>query len=205
MKKDAQNRIFDRIRHREKNWVFSAKDFARDFDRWEIDHSLRFLEKEGKIKRIIQGLYYCPEYSELLQRLVAPDIQRVAKALARKHGWKIFPEGNTALNYLGLSTQIPAKYIFISSGRSRKYTIENTTIEFRHRVLTESTIINENANLVVQAIKSLGKVHANKEFAELLAKRFSYDEWNKIEKAAARVAGWILDEIKKAKECAKNG
>ena len=143
MKRDVQNRIFDRIKYRGKNWIFSAKDFTQSFDRWEIDHSFRFLEKEGKIKRILQGLYDYPEYSELLQRRVAPDIQQVAKALARKHGWKIFPEGNTALNYLGLSTQIPAKYIFISSGVSRKYKIGNITLEFRHRVLTESTIIDE--------------------------------------------------------------
>lgn len=109
MKKDAQNSIFERIRR--KGWVFFAKDFAPDFDRWEIDHSLHFLEKEGKIKRILPGLYYYPDYSELLKKQVGPDVGEVAKALARKYDWQIFPEGNTALNYLGLSTQVPAAYV----------------------------------------------------------------------------------------------
>ncbi|MDR2778458.1 MAG: DUF6088 family protein [Rickettsiales bacterium] len=50
----------------------------------------------------------------------------------------MFPEGNTTLNYLGLSTQIPAKYVFISSGSSRKYKIGNLDLEFRHRVFSET-------------------------------------------------------------------
>ena len=205
MKKNAQNRIFDRIKYKGKNWVFSAKDFVRDFDRWEIDHALHFLTKEGKIKRIFPGLYYYPEYSELLQKVVAPDVQNVAHALARKFNWTIFPEGNTALNYLGLSTQVPARYIYISSGSPRKYKIGNTPLEFRHRALTESVITNEKANLVVQALKSLGKIHADEDFVKLLSKRFSPTDWIEIEKSAALVADWILVIIKKAKDLAKNG
>jgi len=117
MKKMAQNQIYEKIKLNGKNWVFSAKDFALDFDRWEIDHSFHFLEKEGKIKRLLQGLYYYPDYSEILQEIVAPDVQKAAYALARKYNWTIFPEGNTALNFLGFSTQVPARYIFISNGR----------------------------------------------------------------------------------------
>ena len=205
MKKTVQNRIFDRIRYKGKNWVFSQKDFARDFSRWEIDHSLYFLEKDGKIKRILSGLYYYPEYSEILKETVAPDMRKVAEALARKYDWKIFPEGNTVLNYLGLSTQVPAKYIYISSGSPRKYKVGGVDLEFRHRVLTETMIKNENAMLAVQAIKSMGQVHSDNEFVKALSKRFSQDEWTKIEKASGKVASWILDIIRKAGGYSKNG
>jgi len=206
MLKTARNRIFDRIRYKGKNWVFSAADFTKDFKRWEIDQTLRELEKEGKIKRVISGLYYYPSYSKLLQEIVAPDMQQIAYALARKFNWIIFPEGNTALNFLGLSTQIPAKHIYISNGRPCKYKIGNNILEFRHRMLRESVIDNEQANLVVQALKSLGKIHAvENDFIKLLSTRFSYDEWLKIEKTSHKTTGWILDAIKKAKEIRKNG
>jgi hypothetical protein len=202
----ARNRIFDRIRYKGKNWVFSAADFIKDFKRWEIDQALRKLEKDGKIKRIISGLYYYPSYSKLLQEIVAPDMQQVAYALARKFNWIIFPEGNTALNFLGLSTQIPVKHIYISNGRPRKYKIGNCILEFRHRMLRESAICNEQANLVVQALKSLGKIHAGEsDFINLLSARFSYDEWLKIENVSHKTTGWILDVIRKAKEIRKNG
>ncbi|GBU23874.1 hypothetical protein R83H12_00493 [Fibrobacteria bacterium R8-3-H12] len=206
MLKTARNRIFDRIRYKGKNWVFSATDFTKDFKRWEIDQTLRELEKDGKIKRIIAGLYYYPSYSRLLQEIIAPDMQEVARALARKFNWEIFPEGNTALNFLGLSTQVPAKHIYISNGKPRKYKIGNSILEFRHRMFRESMIGNEQANLVVQALKSLGKIHAcENDFIKLLSSRFSHDEWTKIEKASHKTIGWILDVIRKAKEIRKNG
>ena len=205
MEQTAKNRIFDRIRRRGRDWVFSAIDFTKNFKRWEIDQSFVALEKEGKIKRVLPGLYYYPEYSELLKKFVAPDVQNVAYALARKYNWTIFPEGNTALNYLGLSTQIPARYIYISSGSRRIYKIGNTPLEFRHRTLRESIIKNEKANLVIQALKSLGKVYADTDFLKLLSVRFSYAEWAKIESYAHKVPGWVLEAIKKAKEFAQNG
>ena len=205
MAKTAKNLIFDRIQYKGKSWVFSAFDFTKDFKRWEIDQSLLALEKEGKIVRVLPGLYYYPEYSELLKKAVAPDMRKVADALARKYDWNIFPEGNTALNYLGLSTQIPAKYIYISSGSPRKYKIGGVDLEFRHRVLTETMMSDKNAMLAVQAIKSFGQVHADADFARSLAKRFSYAEWSRIEKAAHKVAGWVFDVIRKAKEFSKNG
>lgn len=203
MEKTAKNRLFQKIKSKGKGWVFSAVDFLPELKHWEIRQSFVALENEEIIVRVIPGLYYYPEYSELLKKKVAPDIGQVAKALARKYDWKIFPEGNTALNYLGLSTQVPAKYIYISSGSPRKYKIGNTILEFLHRVPKESTISNENANLVVQAIKSMGKVHATENnFIDALSKRFSYEEWMKIEKASTKVAYWILDIITKAKEAA---
>ena len=205
MKKSAQIIIFNRIRKNGKNWVFSQKDFIKDFSRWEIDHSLHFLEKERKIKRILTGLYYFPEYSEILKEFVAPDMRKVADALARKYDWNIFPEGNTALNYLGLSTQIPARFIYISSGSPRKYKVNGMTLEFRHRVLTETMIKDKNAMLVVQAIKSVGQIHADTEFVNLLSKRFTYKEWVKIEKITHKVTNWVFEIIRKAKESAKNG
>lgn len=203
MIKTAKYRLFRRIVSYGKGWVFSGTDFLPDFKRWEIDRSLTDLEKEDKICRILPGLYYYPEYSELLKKNVAPDIAVVAKALARKYNWKIFPDGNTALNYLNLSTQVPARYIYISSGSPRKYTIGNTTLEFKYRTPKESTIKDENANLVVQALKSLGKEHASEsDFIKLLSTRFSYTEWIKIEKASKKVAYWVVDIIAKAKDMA---
>ena len=42
-------------------------------------------------------------------------------------------EGNTALNQLGLSTQVPADWTYISSGPYKEYTFGNVTLTFSHR------------------------------------------------------------------------
>lgn len=49
-------------------------------------------------------------------RTLSPDIQKVKQALVRKHKWQLDVYGDVALTYLGLSRQIVAKNIFMSSG-----------------------------------------------------------------------------------------
>ena len=47
---------------------------------------------------------------------MSPDIDQVATAMARKFRWRIQPGGAPALNYLGLSTQVPARAVYLSDG-----------------------------------------------------------------------------------------
>ena len=95
--------------------AFTTSDFA-DI---AADNNLRQiflrLENEGKIRRILPGIYDKPAFSEILQEESAPDINAVAEAIARKNNWTIVPNGNTALNLLGLSTQGPANWEYLSS------------------------------------------------------------------------------------------
>lgn len=204
MKLSTKNKILDKIKKRGRGYVFSASDFILDFKRYEIDQSFKSLLDAEIIKKVLTGIYYYPEYSQLLEKYILPDINKVVDLISKKNNWKIFPEGNTALNYLGLSTQIPAKYIYISTGPSRKYNIENLTLEFKHRIQKESGISDENTNLVVQAIKAIGKVQAQQEnFIKKLSSCYSENDWIKIEKKAKNVPYWILEVIIKAKEFAK--
>jgi hypothetical protein len=56
-----------------------------------IDSALHRLEQEGKIRRVIRGIYDYPQSSELLGQKLSPDVDQVAHALARKFGWRIQP------------------------------------------------------------------------------------------------------------------
>jgi hypothetical protein len=47
----------------------------------------------------------------LLQQELSPDFDQVAQAFARKFNWRIQPSGDTALNLLGLSTQVPWRVV----------------------------------------------------------------------------------------------
>ena len=56
-----------------------------------------------------RGIYDYPKYSELLKKQLSPDIEQVSRAYARKFNWKIEVSGESALNILGLSTQVVVK------------------------------------------------------------------------------------------------
>ncbi|MBP0968843.1 MAG: hypothetical protein J5744_01730, partial [Oscillospiraceae bacterium] len=56
----------------DKGKAFSAYDFLEIGPAQTINRALSRLADEGKIRRIIQGIYDLPEYSQLLQEYTAP-------------------------------------------------------------------------------------------------------------------------------------
>jgi hypothetical protein len=72
------------------------------------------LLQNGTIRRVIRGLYDYPRFSTLLDQELSPDTDQAAQALARKFRWRIQPIGAVAQNLLGLSTQVPARIVYLS-------------------------------------------------------------------------------------------
>jgi hypothetical protein len=136
--------------------VFSPRDFTDLGGRATIDSTLHRLERKGAIRRVIRGIYDYPRFSDLLDQQLSPDVDQVARAQARKFGWRIQPSGAMAQNLLGLSTQVPARAVYLSDGPNRTYRIGNTTLVFKHTALKEAGFKLRESGLIVQALKSLG-------------------------------------------------
>ncbi len=196
MRSSVRSKMLSRIQRHGRGWVFSAHDFIGDFRRYEVDQTLSSLTEADVIRRIIHGIYDYPRYSEMLGRQVAPDLSQVAAALARKFNWNILPEGNTALNALGLSTQVPAKYGYFSSGPSRAYDINGQALEFRKKSSRETSLHHPESMLVVHALKTLGETHVTLEIISKLRQRYSAAQWRKIKADTTTVTGWIYDIIR---------
>ncbi len=158
---------------------------------------LHRLEKSGSIRRIIRGLYDYPESSNLLKRQLSPNINQVAHALARKFRWKIQPTGATALNYFGLSTQVPGRLIYLTDGPKRSYDIMGTTLEFNNVGLKESKLKYPQSELVVQALKSLSEDRVDDPAIATIRERLTAPERKKILHDTQYITGWIYGIIKK--------
>ncbi len=133
--------------------VFSASDLPSSISRGVRDEMLSRFAKQGRISRLMRGIYAIPAWSNLLQENVLPGGADVAQALARKFGWTIMPCDDAAVNGLGLSTQIPARLVFLSNGPSRRYRVGNSTIEFQHRCLRETGMDGKDSKLVIRGLK----------------------------------------------------
>ena len=132
-------RIRERVLSLEDGTVFVTSDFADIADTSTIRQSLSRLVQSGTLRRILKGVYEKPKYSKLLDEYVAADPEAVATALARSYHWTIAPCGNTALNLLGLSTQVTAVWSYISDGPYKTYEWNSTKLEFKHRTNKEIT------------------------------------------------------------------
>lgn len=189
--------IRERVLSAEDGTVFAASDFADIADTNTIRQSLYRLVNDGTLRRILRGVFEKPKYSKLLDEYVAVDPDAVAKALARSYHWTIAPCGNTALNLLGLSTQVTAVWSYISDGPYKTYEWNSTKLEFKHRTNKEITGLSYTTSLVIQALKTLGKNNVTPDVIQTLMERLSDSEKQACLKEATESTDWVYDTIRK--------
>lgn len=189
--------IYNRILFLPPESAFIATDFVDIADYKAISKSLERLEDDRKIRRVARGVYDCPKYSELLGEYEAPSPHHIAMAIARNNNWTIAPSGNTALNQLGLSTQVTAYWLYISDGPYRTYDINNIKIEFRHRNNKEISGMSYKTAMVIQAIKTLKQQYINEDTIKHLKQNLTDVEKDKLLDEAKQTTTWVYAIIKK--------
>lgn len=193
---NLSEKIIDRINEL-KIEAFTVNDII-DLGTYDnLRKTLERMVKQKKIRRLIRGVYDIPKLNNTFNILNPPSIDGVAKALARSFNWDISPSGNYALNILGLSTQVPSKYVYISSGPYREYIVDNLVIEFRHASLKEIKSFSYNTNLVIQSLKELGKDNITDDILKIISNKFTFDEILKICDEAKHTTIWIYVNILK--------
>lgn len=142
--------------HPSGKWVCTPKDFLDLGSREAIDQALSRLARSDRLRRIGHGLYDRPRFSDVLRRPAPVDLDAAVKALARRDGVQIIPDGMAAANQLGLTNAVPAKISFVTDGYSRKLKIEGRTIRFRHASPSVMKWAGRPSVSVVQALRWLG-------------------------------------------------
>ncbi len=194
--KTLMDRAFYFIAGHGRGWAFSSKDLLGKFSRSQADNLLCELVKQGKIRRITRGIYDYPKYSELLKQTLNPDIDQVARAFARKFNWRIEISGESALNILELSTQVAAKYIYLSDGPNRSYDIMGTSLEFKKSSLKHIGFKHKESSFIVQALKALGKEHITETTIRKICNQIDEKMCDKILKDTQTTTSWIYETIR---------
>ena len=192
----SANIIKTRIMNSPDGSVFSTVDFADVIENSRVGVILSRLEEDGVIRRVMRGIYDKPVYNDFLKEYIAPSPSLVAEALARNFGWTIVPCGDTALNILGLSTQVPAAWSYVSDGTYKEYTYDNTTIKFKRTTNKEISKLSYKTALVVQALKALGKDNINDTIINKLKNDLTDEEKATALLEAKAATSWIYEFIK---------
>jgi hypothetical protein len=188
--------LIARIRGHGRGWSFSPKDFTDLGTRSAIDISLHRLQNQGAIRRVLRGIYDYPKTGTLTKKPLSPDIWSVAQTIARKNGWTIAPSGDTALNALGLSTQVPATALFFTDGPNRDYQLGKRVLTFRHQSPKDLHAADGSAALVIQALKTLGKGRVNHTVIQTIREQLSARQKKELVKKAQYTTDWIFAAIK---------
>lgn len=197
MSESIENKVISRVYGKGRGWSFSRIDFSDLGSADAIDQSLSRLARAGRIRRVLRGLYDYPQYSSFLEKKLSPDMDQVARALARKFGWTIQVSENTALNILGLSTQVPTRFVYHSDGRSGSYKVANQELVFVKGKLKDTSLKYEKSALLVQALKGIGQGRLSDNERELIRSHFNEADRKNILKDTRYITSWVYDEIKR--------
>jgi hypothetical protein len=197
MPQAIEKKIQSRIYGHGRGWVFSPRDLADIGHRSTVASGLLRLQAKGTIRPVLRGLYEYPRFSRLLRQELAPDMDQVAGALARKFGWRIQPGGAVAANLLALSTQVPARAVYLSDGPDRSYRIGNRTLAFEHTALKEAGFKLKESGLVVQALKFIGQKKITPEAIAKLRRAIPAKLRPKLLADTKTATGWVYAAIQR--------
>lgn len=194
---DYLKQIRERINQAENGAVFIPSDFADIAETAKVNMCLKRLKESGELTNLKRGVYMKPRHSLLLDQPVPARSDDVAKAMARNFGWTIIPCGDTALNLLGLSTQVPAVWSYVSDGPYRNYTVDGIKLQFKHTDRKSEIIgLSEKTALVIQALRAIGKENITPKDIKKLSGKLDEAEKSRLLLEGQRAAAWIYETIK---------
>lgn len=154
------NAIKERVSSAKNGTLFFNNSFP-EYDDEYVGKILSDLVKSGELHHLSRGVYLKTEQTRF--GLVYPPVSEIASAIAERDKAQILPTGATALNLLGLSTQMPMNPVFLTSGSARTITIDGRTITFKRAVPKNFAVKGEKRSLIVQALKHIGENNITEE------------------------------------------
>ena len=157
----------ERIESLPEDTVLFRSDFPEyrsDFPEYHsefVGGTLAELTQEGLLVKLAQGVYAKPRRSRF--GLVLPSVDKIVQAIAARDNAEVLPSGMTALNVLGLSTQVPMKYSYLTTGSERTIKLENQEIRLKRGVPKNFCYKTKLIALLVQALKALKQQNVGQE------------------------------------------
>lgn len=190
MKTELKNLILKRIKENNLK-AFSCYDFTDLASYKAVSKCLERLEDTQEIKKVIQGVYCLNLFDKELNLPILPSINDVVDCLARKHKWIVCPTGNTALNVMGLSSQVPSSYSYLSSGPYKNYLIYDNPVLLKRTMSRELVDYSYKTLLLIQCIKAIGKDNITAEDISILKNKLSPIDKSNALKETPIVQVWI--------------
>jgi len=189
-------KILDRITQAGPGRVFTPKDFLDLASRDVTDKSLSRLVRSGTLQRLGRGLYYSPQRNAAIGLDIPPDLDEIADAVGRQTGSRVAPSGAVAANRLGLSTQVPAKPVYLTDGRTRQVRVGKYTIQIKHVPPKDLPTGSRTSALVFQALRFLGKDAVTDQVVKIIRSALTPDDRRQLLDDAKYATDWICETVR---------
>lgn len=195
MAKSIQTRIENEIKSMKRGSILFPSNFNDIGNVEVVKKSLLRLENKKFLVRLAHGIYLYPKQDKLLG-ILYPTIEEIALAIAERDKARIIPTGTTALNKLGLSSQIPMNIVFLTDGAPRSIVVGKRTIKFKRTSPKNLAVKGEITSLIIQALKEIGKDNVTAVQLEKIKIHLEKEKHEIIEHDAKLAPVWISKIMK---------
>jgi len=198
MKASVNNTIELKISKSKPGQVFLPSDFKDLGTSTAIRKALSRNVASGKIERMGQGIYVVPKYDKVFGK-VLPSLEELAEVLAKKEHIIIKPSGQYALNKVGLSSQVPMRQVYLTTGHSKKIQVGKSCIIFKSTTAKKLSMKGEITSLLFLGLEELDLKNltpAQKEHIQMLIKKDSLANINyNLRLAPTKVSDFVVKNI----------
>jgi hypothetical protein len=150
----AEN-ILSRAKSLPEGALISAKEFLHVGSRAAVDQALKRLKERKELLPLYRGVYVVPVKTRFGAR--APAAEKVVESIAATRAETVVAHGAAAANSLGLTTQVPTKLVYLTSGRSRRLKLGAQIVEMKHAPQWMLLPSHRAAGEAVRALAWIGK------------------------------------------------
>ncbi|EFC68841.1 DUF6088 family protein [Prevotella sp. oral taxon 317] len=198
MNKDSYIEESKTLKSRIKALPVDSVLFRSDYPEYHsefVGSTLAELTESGVLFKMAQGIYVKPRKSRF--GLVFPSIEKIVQAIAMRDNAEVLPSGTTALNALGLSTQVPMNYSYLTSGSERTIKLANRQVVLKRGVPKNFCYKTRLIALLTQALRALKQENIGDSeiqiIRELIAKETDKES---LAKDVDAMPGWMKRIIK---------
>lgn len=177
--------------------LLSPKEFLHLASRATVDQALARMARQGELLRVGRGRYALPVVSRFGVR--PPSTEAVVEAIESASGEVIVASGATEANALGLTSQVPTREVFLTSGATRKLRLGNRTVELRHGSRWQLALGKRPAGKAIRALSWLGPEQAPSAL-KILSAKLPSEEWAAIRATRAALPGWLARAVSQVSE-----
>lgn len=195
MSGSVRSQVLARLRAKGRGTVCVPADFLDLGSRAAVDQALSRLAQAGTLRRLVRGVYDLPKTHPRLG-LLSPSLPQVARAIARSTGCQLQISGAQAANRLGLSTQVPARLVYLTDGPSRTVRVGKRAIEFRHAAPRNLAGAGTTAGVVIQALRQVGRDGLTPDVVARVRSLVRDDDRRSVAKHVSSAPAWMRPALR---------
>lgn len=191
----AAQRVREYVMTRALGKPFTLVELRELGTRGAIDHALAYLTREAVIVNVTRGIYVRPRVDPLVGR-VAPTAESIVKAWAAASQSVVEVHGAEAARQFGLTTQMPMRSVYITSGRSRTIQIGALKIELRHAAQSSLLFAGTRAGRAYSALRYLGRAEVTRETIETVKEKLACEEFALLVSGRRLMPAWLSELLR---------